>query len=82
MTDFMNLKINSVQSFRDDHRGRMYVHVFIEMSDYTRINIYIFYCVSKKIGNGRSELGKVPMGPQAGGGDELNSRFLPIVKIQ
>jgi hypothetical protein len=42
MTDFMNLKINSVQSFRDDHRGRMYVHVFIEMSDCTHINIYIF----------------------------------------
>jgi hypothetical protein len=48
MTDFMNLKINSVQSFRDDHRGRMYVHVFIEMSDCTHMSIYIFFTVFLK----------------------------------
>jgi hypothetical protein len=30
VTDFVNLKIKSVQSFRDDYRDRMCVHVFIE----------------------------------------------------
>jgi hypothetical protein len=29
MTDFMNLKIKPAQSFRDAHRGRMCVHMFI-----------------------------------------------------
>jgi hypothetical protein len=29
VTDFVNLKIKSVQSFKDAHRDRMYVHIFI-----------------------------------------------------
>jgi hypothetical protein len=41
MTDFMNFKINSAQSFRDAHRNRMCEHVFIIVSDYTSISIYI-----------------------------------------
>jgi hypothetical protein len=32
LTDFMNLKIKSAQSFRNAHRDRMCVYVFIEMS--------------------------------------------------
>jgi hypothetical protein len=29
VTDFVNLNIKSVQSFRGAHRGRVYMHVFI-----------------------------------------------------
>jgi hypothetical protein len=42
VTDFMNLKIKSVQSFRCAHRDRVCVRVFIEVSDHTYINIYIY----------------------------------------
>jgi hypothetical protein len=38
VTHFMNLKIKSAQSFRC---GRVYVHVFIRMSDHTCIIIYV-----------------------------------------
>jgi hypothetical protein len=34
VTDFMNLKIKSAQSFRGVHRGRVCVHVFIGMNDF------------------------------------------------
>jgi hypothetical protein len=47
VTDFMNLKIKSAQSFRGDHNGRIYVHVFIVISAYTYMNTYI-YTVLKK----------------------------------
>jgi hypothetical protein len=32
VTDFMNLKIKPIQSFRGVHRGKMYVHIFIGVS--------------------------------------------------
>jgi hypothetical protein len=48
VTDFVNLKIKSVQSFRGAHRGRMCVRVFIEISDYTCMSIYIFIVFLKK----------------------------------
>jgi hypothetical protein len=38
LTDFMNFKIKSAQSFRDDHRSRMCVHVFIEVY----VNTYVY----------------------------------------
>jgi hypothetical protein len=41
VTDFMNLKIKSAQSFRGAHRSRMCVYAFIRMSAYTCINIYV-----------------------------------------
>jgi hypothetical protein len=31
LTDFINFKIKPAQSFRDTHRNRMCVHVFIEV---------------------------------------------------
>jgi hypothetical protein len=33
VTDFMNLKIKSAQSFRNAHRDRVYVRMFIGMND-------------------------------------------------
>jgi hypothetical protein len=42
VTDFVNLKIKPAQSFGDVHRGRMYVRVFIGVSDHTCISIYIY----------------------------------------
>jgi hypothetical protein len=32
VTDFVNLKIKSSQSFGGTHRGRVYIYVFIEVS--------------------------------------------------
>jgi hypothetical protein len=29
MTDFMNFKIKLIQSFRDNHKGGMYVHIML-----------------------------------------------------
>jgi hypothetical protein len=48
VTDFVNLKIKPVQSFRGAHRGRVCVRVFIEISDYTCMSIYIFIVFLKK----------------------------------
>jgi hypothetical protein len=49
MTDFINLKIKSVQFFRDAHMIRMYVHMFIGVSVYTCINIYVYIMFLKKL---------------------------------
>jgi hypothetical protein len=38
---FMNLKIKSSQSFRSVHMGKMYIHIFIRISNHTCINIYV-----------------------------------------
>jgi hypothetical protein len=42
MTDFMNLKIKSAQSFRVAHRSMMYVRVFIGVSAYMCMSIYVY----------------------------------------
>jgi hypothetical protein len=39
MIDFVNLKIKPTQSFKDTHRDRMYVRVFIDVSARTYISI-------------------------------------------
>jgi hypothetical protein len=44
VTDFVNLKIKSVQSFECAYRNSMCVHIFIGVSAHT----YISICVSKK----------------------------------
>jgi hypothetical protein len=48
VTDFMNLKINSTQSFRDAHRGRMYMRMFVELSAHTYMSIYVCTVFLKK----------------------------------
>jgi hypothetical protein len=35
MIDFVNIKIKPIQSFRNTHKGEMYVYVFIKISDYS-----------------------------------------------
>jgi hypothetical protein len=42
VTDFVNLKIKSVQSFGCAHRDKMCVYIFIGVSDYTYMSIYIY----------------------------------------
>jgi hypothetical protein len=42
MTDFMNLKIKPTQSFKGAHRDRVCVRVFIGVSTYTCMSIYVF----------------------------------------
>jgi hypothetical protein len=39
VTNFVNLNIKSAQSFRCVYRGRMCVHVFIEVNTHTCMNI-------------------------------------------
>jgi hypothetical protein len=41
MTDFVNLKIKSAQSFRGAYRGRVYVRVFIIVSARTCMSICV-----------------------------------------
>jgi hypothetical protein len=45
VTDFINLKIKSVQSFECAHKARVYVYVFIWVDAHMCMSIY---CVSKK----------------------------------
>jgi hypothetical protein len=40
--DFVNLKIKPAQSFIVAHRGRVCVHIFIEVSVYICMSIYIY----------------------------------------
>jgi hypothetical protein len=50
VTDFVNLKIKSAQFFRDAHRDKMCVRVFIGVSAHTYVYEYLhLYCISKKI---------------------------------
>jgi hypothetical protein len=39
--DFVNVKIKSTQSFKCAHRNRMYVHIFVGVSNYTCMSVYI-----------------------------------------
>jgi hypothetical protein len=48
MTDFINLKIKLVQSFRDNHKDVMRVYIFIGVSAHIYINIYICTVFLKK----------------------------------
>jgi hypothetical protein len=41
VTDFMNLKIKSAQSFGGAHRGRVCMRVFIGVSAYTCMSICV-----------------------------------------
>jgi hypothetical protein len=44
MTDFVNLKIKSAQSFKCAYMSRVCVRVFIRMSDRICINICVVLC--------------------------------------
>jgi hypothetical protein len=48
VTDFMNLKIQSTQFFRDTHRDRICICVFIGVSAHTYMSIYIYTVFLKK----------------------------------
>jgi aspartate carbamoyltransferase catalytic subunit len=48
VTDFVNLKIKPAQSFQDTRRGKIYVHIFIEVSTRTYISIYSVYKKTEK----------------------------------
>jgi hypothetical protein len=49
MTDFVNLKIKLTQSFRDAYTSRMYIHVFIWLSDHKCMNICVCTVFLKNI---------------------------------
>jgi hypothetical protein len=42
MTEFENLKIKLVQSFRYAHKNKVYIYIFIRMNTHTYISIYIY----------------------------------------
>jgi hypothetical protein len=48
MTDFVNLKIKSTQSFRDAYKDRVCVHIFIRIIFHTYMSIYICTLFLKK----------------------------------
>jgi hypothetical protein len=48
MTDFMNLKIKSGQSFECAYRNRVYIHVFIGVSSRMCMSICIYTVFLKK----------------------------------
>jgi hypothetical protein len=54
MIDFMNLKIKPTQTFGDAHKGKIYVRVFIVVSDRTYINICVCFLKNKKKKGSRS----------------------------
>jgi hypothetical protein len=41
VTDFVNLKIKSAQSFRGTHRDTIYMHIFIGVNIHMCMNIYV-----------------------------------------
>jgi hypothetical protein len=49
VTDFVNFKIKLTQSFRDAHKVRVCVYIFIGVSTHTCINIYVYIIFLKKI---------------------------------
>jgi hypothetical protein len=49
VTDFVNLKIKPVQSFRDGHMGRVCMYVFIGVSARTCMSICVCTVFLKKI---------------------------------
>jgi hypothetical protein len=48
VTDFVNLKIKSAQSFGCAHRGRVCVRVFIGVSVHTCMSVYVYIAFLKK----------------------------------
>jgi hypothetical protein len=48
ITDFVNLKIKSAQSFRCAHRDKVCVRIFIEVNAYTCMSIYVCIVFLKK----------------------------------
>jgi hypothetical protein len=48
VTDFVNLKIKSTQSFKSSHRGSVYVRAFIGMSAHTCMSICVCTAFLKK----------------------------------
>jgi hypothetical protein len=48
VTNFVNLKIKSAQSFKDVYRGRVYVRVFIGVSAHTCMSICVYTVFLKK----------------------------------
>jgi hypothetical protein len=59
MTDFVNLKIKSVQSFRGDYKGRVCVRVLIGMSAHTCMIICICTVFLKEDLHRAMETGRV-----------------------
>jgi hypothetical protein len=50
VTDFVNLKIKSAQSFRVAHRGRVYVCVHRSECSYVYEYLYLYRISQKKVG--------------------------------
>jgi hypothetical protein len=48
VTDFVNLKIKSVQSFRNAHKNKVCVRVFIRVCVHICMNIYVCTMLLKK----------------------------------
>jgi hypothetical protein len=49
LTDFINLKIKSTQSFRDAHKKSIYSYIHKDECSYIYISIYIYNVFLKKL---------------------------------
>jgi hypothetical protein len=49
MTDFMNLKIKPIQSFKDTHRSRMCAYMFIGVNAHMCMSICVYTVFLKKL---------------------------------
>jgi hypothetical protein len=49
VTDFLNLKIKSAQFFRDAHRNRVYVPIFIGVSARMCMSFYVYTVFQRKM---------------------------------
>jgi hypothetical protein len=59
VTDFVNLKIKSAQSFRGTHRNTIYMHIFIGVNVHMCMNIYVSTIfLTKKSSNGLLDLAR------------------------
>jgi hypothetical protein len=48
MVNFINLEIKPTQSFKNDHKDKIHIHVFIGVSAHTYINICVYIIFLKK----------------------------------
>jgi hypothetical protein len=50
LTDFVNLKIKSAQSFKGAHKGKKYIYIYmlIKMRNHMYMSIYIYTIFIKK----------------------------------
>jgi hypothetical protein len=50
ITDFINLKIKSIQSFKGAYKDKIYIYIFIGVNTHIYISIFILYLSLNRVG--------------------------------